>query len=93
MNTNAPIEPTVDQAFITLKNAVYSRGLNVTINDAMTGQSIVYHAVLFDEDILRPDTTATTSKSNLHTNNDYKGVQYLFNTSILAVYKNKTNVQ
>ncbi|XP_052216827.1 uncharacterized protein LOC127834810 [Dreissena polymorpha] len=62
----APVEPTVGEAFIILKDVVYGIGLNVTVHDDVTGQNVVYKALLFDEDILRPDSTATTSTNLAH---------------------------
>ncbi|WAR22901.1 hypothetical protein MAR_036570 [Mya arenaria] len=62
----APIEPSVDEAFIIIKDVVYTRGFNVSVHDDVNAQTVVYHAVLFDEDILRPDSTATTSVNLQH---------------------------
>lgn len=62
----APVEPTVNEAFIIIKNTVYEVGLNVSVYDSTTGKTAIFHAVLFDEDILRPDSQATTSENLKH---------------------------
>ncbi|KAL4236845.1 hypothetical protein ACF0H5_005231 [Mactra antiquata] len=62
----APIEPSVSTAFIVIKNIIFTRGFNISVYDDTTGKTGVYHAVLFDEDILRPDSQATTSVNLNH---------------------------
>ncbi|XP_060563272.1 uncharacterized protein LOC132722747 [Ruditapes philippinarum] len=66
VNNVAPVEPTINTAFIVIKNNVYETGFNVSVYDSQNGRSGHYHAVLFDADILRPDSQATTSENLDH---------------------------
>jgi len=66
VDTVANVEPTVNEAIEILKNYVYVRGLNITMANPADNSQTLYHAVLFDQDILRPDSLATTSTNLQH---------------------------